>query len=82
MKSLTITSGQGNTGYDRNKEIMTGNLWTLINACLFKDQSHWNLIEQVSNVAVYQLSKKYNTFLFMILQLFFKGQKATFKEEG
>ena len=39
-------------------------------------------MEQVSNVAVYQLSKKYNTFLFMILQLFFKGQKATFKEEG
>ena len=61
---------------------MTGNLWTLINACLFKDQGHWNLIEQVSNVAVYQLSNKYNTFLFMILQLFFKGQKATFKEEA
>lgn len=54
---------------------MTGNLWTLINACLFKDQGHWNLIEQVSNVAVYQLSKKYNTFLFMILQLFLKAKR-------
>jgi len=35
---------------------MTGNLWTLINTCLFKDQGHWNLIEQVSNVIVYQLA--------------------------